>query len=288
MTPAISIVIPSYNAPRAELERLYRSLLLQRWTDFEVILVDDASPTPDYTFMDDPRFTVIYREENCGPATCRNVGAAAARAPYLFFTDTDCALHPDTLQQAIETLPNEDAIMGDTVTEVESIFGKAVALLGFPGGGILGFDKVWRVDRAGYTRSFSSCNLAFKKETFEKLGRFNTTFPVAGGEDTVLARHMVDSGYRIRYLPKQIVYHVERKGWRSFMRWQITRGRGNYYIKKNVPEVAGYLRLRLWTFKNSFVKSGLRYAPLVFILLVLSVSLQILGFQLEKKRCSAS
>ena len=80
------------------------------------------------------------------------------------------------------------------------------------------------------------------------------------------------------------VFHVERSGLRSFLRWQWTRGRGNYYIKQHVPEVGGYLRLRLWTFANSFRAAGPLYAPLVFVLLVLSVSTQILGMRAEASR----
>ena len=284
MTAGISVVVPSYNPRREDLERLYRSLLSQTYGDFEVIIVDDGSDDSSYDLFDDPRFRVIRRERNSGPAVCRNAGAAAAASDFVFFTDTDCELGPETLAQAVARIPREDAIMGNTVTKVETCSGKAVALLGFPGGGILGFDRVWRVQPDGYTNSFSSCNLAFKRSVFDALGRFNETFPVAGGEDTVLARKMIEAGYRIRYSPEQVVYHVEKDSLRGFIQWQITRGRGNYYIKQHVGSVGGYLRLRVWTFKNSLLKAGPFYAPLVFALIVLSVYYQSKGYRLERKR----
>ncbi len=283
--PAISVVVPSYNPRPDDLERLYRSLLAQTQADFEVVLVDDASTTADYTGITDPRFRVLRQNENRGPAACRNTGAAAALSSCLFFTDTDCDLIPGTLAESLRRLDSESIVMGDTITRVRTPFGRAVALLGFPGGGILGFDKVWRVDPQGYTASFSSCNLAFRKDLFETLGRFDDTFPVAGGEDTVLARRAFELGHRIRYAPEQVVYHVQKDTLRGFVRWQLTRGRGNYHIKRRVASVQHYLRLRLWTFKNSFVQAGVLYAPAVFVLLALSVSCQILGFYLEKKRC---
>ena len=174
--------------------------------------------------------------------------------------------------------------MGDTITKTETRFGRAVALLGFPGGGCIGFHNVWRVSAAGYASSFSSCNVAFRKELFEEMGGFEEGFPVAGGEDTVLARRLRESGKRLRYLPRQLVCHVERKDLAGFIQWQITRGRGNYYIKKHVPEVGSYLRMRLWTFRNSFLAAGLRDAPLVFGLLCLSVYCQLYGYRLEKRR----
>lgn len=204
----------------------------------------------------------------------------------LFFTDTDCVLEKDTLATAVTHLECEEATVGNTITRAATYFGRAVALLGFPGGGCIGFHRVWRVSHDGYARSFSSCNVAFRKALFERLGRFNEDFPVAGGEDTVLARRLLDGGGQLRYVPEQIVYHVERKGLRNFIRWQITRGRGNFYIRRHVPEVGSYLRLRLWTFRNSFRAAGWRYAPAVFLLLCLSVLFQALGYSREKARFS--
>lgn len=286
MTPQISVIIPSYNPSRALLERLYQSLCAQRLADFEAILVDDGSAHANYSGITDPRFSILRQPSNRGPAACRNAGAAAAQSPYLFFTDTDCELHPDALARAVHALPDADAIAGNTITRVQTRFGRAVALLGFPGGGILGFDKVWRVDPDGRAYSFSSCNLAMPRAVFEVMGRFDESFPVAGGEDTVLARRMVEADRRIQYLPEQIVYHVEKRGLRAFIRWQITRGRGNYHIRKHVGRVGGYLRLRLWTFKNSLQCAGPLYAPVVAALIALSVFFQTWGYYLEGRRNS--
>lgn len=279
----ISVIIPSYNPRREHLEALYRSLCAQTYPDFEVIVVDDASNVASYGMFEDPRFRVLCQARNRGPAACRNAGAAAARHEFLFFTDTDCELAPDTLRRAAEALEHDETVAGNTITRAATRFGKAVALLGFPGGGSIGFDRVWRVDGEGYARSFSSCNLAFRKSAFDAMGRFNETFPVAGGEDTVLARAIVEAGRRIRYLPGQTVYHVEKTGLRSFLRWQLTRGRGNYYIRQFVPEVGGYLRLRVWTFGNSLRSAGPLYALPVLTLIALSVLFQVIGFQREKR-----
>lgn len=282
--PPISVVIPSFQPDPELFSRLYQSLLVQTHPNFEVIVVDDASPSADYGILKDGRFQVLQMQRNGGPAAARNAGAVAARHEYLFFTDTDCELAPDCLEHAVRHLEFDDILMGDTRTRVETPFGRAVALLGFPGGGCLGFHQVWRVDPEGYTRSFSSCNLAFRRSVFESLGKFNEGFPVAGGEDTVLARHAADTGHRIRYVQEQVVYHVEKKSLQDFLRWQIIRGRGNYYIRRHVPEVGGYLRLRIWTFRNSLREAGWRYAVPVTFLWVLSVFYQSVGYRVEARR----
>ena len=278
----ISVIIPSYNPDPGHLAALYQSLLTQTWPHFEVIVVDDGSTRADYALPEDPRFRILRQPENRGPAACRNTGVEAARYDLVFFTDTDCVLAPKTLETTARWMENEDVVMGNTVTRAETRFGHAVALLGFPGGGNIGFDKVWRVDPDGYTNSFSSCNVAFRITAFNDSGRFDESFPVPGGEDTVLARKIIASGRRIRYCPDQLVYHIEKKTLREFIQWQLTRGRGNYYIKQHAGRVGGYLWLRVWTFKNSLKAAGLRYAPFVLILILLSVYYQIKGYRREK------
>lgn len=281
--PRISVVVPSFQPKEELLGQLFASLAAQSMADFEVVVVDDGSPAAEYVFPD-ARFRLVRRERRCGPAACRNAGAAGAVSEALFFTDTDCRLEGDTLARALEGLAHAPVSAGDTLTDVKSPFGELVALLGFPGGGILGFDRVWRVDEDGFARSFSSCNVAFQRRFFEGLGGFDESFPVAGGEDTVLARRIVDGGGAIWYEKGQRVFHVEKPDLAGFLRWQVIRGRGNFHIRRRVSSVGGYLRLRVWTFRNSFARAGVLRAPAVFALIVLSVAAQTVGYWLERRR----
>ncbi|HQB02617.1 MAG TPA: glycosyltransferase [Candidatus Hydrogenedentes bacterium] len=285
MKPRLSVVVPSYLPDPVLLRKLYDSLQAQDFTDFELLIVDDGSPDLSaYDFPEDARARLIRQEKNAGPAAARNRGAAEARSDHLFFTDTDCELAGGTLAAASAALQKDDIFSGNTRTAVKTRIGRAIALLGFPGGGILGFDRVWRVDKDGYTRSFSSCNLAVTRERFFALGGFDESFPLPGGEDTVLAAQACAAGFRIRYVPEMLVYHVEKSTLGSFFRWQLIRGRGNWHIKKRLPSVGGYLRLRVWTFSNSLKAAGILYAVPVLLLIVISVVLQVTGMIIEKRR----
>lgn len=281
---SVSIVVPSYNTPKEHLQCLYLSLLRQSFQSFDVIIVDDCSDFNHYGIIKDKRFKIVSKKSNSGPADCRNIGAELVKTQNIFFTDADCELSVDTIKTVVENIGKEDLIVGNTITKTMSLFGSIVALLGFPGGGSIGFDKVWRVDKDGYTESLSSCNFAIKKMVFFDIGKFNDGFRVAGGEDTVFAKRAIDKKYRIKYLPKQIVYHVETASWVNFVNWQIVRGRGNYYIKKALTTVGGFLKLRVWSFKNSLKRAGLIYAPFVFLLILLSVYYQTKGYNMEKSR----
>ncbi|MCM8804330.1 MAG: glycosyltransferase [Candidatus Omnitrophica bacterium] len=280
----ISVIVPSYNTPQEFIDNLYNSLLTQTFNEYEVLIIDDYSTLkPDYS-IPDTRFNIIYQPYHSGPAKCRNIGVQLAKNDILFFTDSDCELAPETLEVVYKNIQENDITAGNTITKVKTFLGKTIAYLGFPGGGIIGFDQVWKVDRLGFTRSFSSCNVAMKKKIFYSIGPFDTTFPVPGGEDTVFASHAIQAGYKIRYLPNQVVYHVERNSLKAFIQWQITRGRGNYHIKKRLGRVNPFFKLRLWSFKNSIFKSEIYFVPFVLILIILSVFFQIKGYRIEKRR----
>lgn len=278
--PEISVIIPSYNTPKEHLEKLYNSLLFQTLKDFEVIIVDDKSDFDYYEIITDRRFRIEKMPVNGGPAKCRNRGAELADSDKIFFTDSDCTLEKNTLSEATAVLNSEVAVMGNTVTDVKSHFGKAVAYLGFPGGGILGFDKVWKVNKSGYTNSITSCNLAINREFFTKNGMFDTTFPVPGGEDTYFGKKIVAQNTKIMYNRNQRVHHVERGDYKSFKKWQITRGRGNFHIKRKLGYIGSFYRLRIWSFKNSLVSSGI-YAPIVGFLIIMSFIYQKIGYKKE-------
>lgn len=90
--PAVSIIVPSYNAERYIRETL-ESIRAQTLNDFEVIIVDDGST--DDTFgiakeyeREDPRISVIH-QDNSFAGVARNNGMARATGEYLYFLDSD-------------------------------------------------------------------------------------------------------------------------------------------------------------------------------------------------------
>ena len=76
--PFISVVMPVYNAGDY-LDSSVRSLLQQTLSDFELILVNDASSDnsgniADRLAREDTRIRVIHKEVNAGSSLARNTG----------------------------------------------------------------------------------------------------------------------------------------------------------------------------------------------------------------------
>lgn len=97
----ISIVVPVYKV-EAYLNRCVDSILAQRFTDFELILVDDGSPDNSGKICDeyaekDSRIKVIH-QKNGGLSAARNAGIDIAEGEWISFVDSDDWLHPDYLR----------------------------------------------------------------------------------------------------------------------------------------------------------------------------------------------
>jgi glycosyltransferase involved in cell wall biosynthesis len=88
--PRFSVVIPTHNRA-AVLQHAIDDVLAQRWSDLEVIVVDDGSTdetAASLSTISDPRLRFLAREQG-GPGRARNAGAAAARGSWLTFLDDD-------------------------------------------------------------------------------------------------------------------------------------------------------------------------------------------------------
>jgi cellulose synthase/poly-beta-1,6-N-acetylglucosamine synthase-like glycosyltransferase len=276
----ISLIVPAFNAA-AELPRLLEALAAQTHRDFEAILVDDASRDNTAELAAAAGWHVIRMPVNRGPAACRNAGANAATSEVLVFTDSDCRPEADWLERLTEGLRDDraSAVMGRVHIEASNRLGQAIAALGFPAGGSTGFEKIWPVDTDGFTTSLSTCNCAIRRTAFEAAGRFDTGFPYAGGEDSLLAYRLIDGGRRIRFCPQALVWHAARDRWGDFVRWQFRRGVSAYLFSTKVVRRRGFLSLRFWSTRN-IIKTwaGHRLFPQILLLLAASVVVQAAGF----------
>lgn len=102
-TPAVTVLMPAYNAARYVREAV-ESILVQSFTDFEFLIFDDGStdetPAILATFSD-PRIRLVSRP-NRGLIATLNGGLAAARAPLIARMDADDVCLPQRLEQQVK------------------------------------------------------------------------------------------------------------------------------------------------------------------------------------------
>ena len=99
--PLFSLLVPVYNTPADLLEKLYRSVLLQWYIQWELILINDSSSAKDILgrldALDDPRVKAITTSKNLGIAGATNFGLEVATGEYVVLLDHDDELTPDCL-----------------------------------------------------------------------------------------------------------------------------------------------------------------------------------------------
>jgi len=275
----LTVIVPAYNAQRT-LPRLLGSLSNQSYKDFEVVVVDDCSQDRTPQIVQSYPWSLIRLSENHGPAYCRNIGAKNAKGDILVFTDSDCRVDRywiENIQRNIDQY-GMGAIMGRLVLMPSSVLGDSISALGFPAGGAVGFDRIWKVDERRFTDSLSSCNCAIKKDIFWEVGGFDESFPYAGGEDSLLAYNLRGANYKIKYCPDVLVYHEARDSMRSFIKWQFKRGVSSYIFSTKVCNREKFISLRLWSIGNILKHNQKnKKFPFIFTLLGMSIFLQCVG-----------
>ena len=122
--PLVSVVVPLHQTPPALLRACLASVRAQAYGRWELVLVDDASPSPGTSRLAfdaaarDRRIRTVVRGANGGVARATNTGLDLAQGDWTAFLDHDDELAPDALLQVAERLlaePGLDAVYTDQV-----------------------------------------------------------------------------------------------------------------------------------------------------------------------------
>lgn len=102
--PLISLIVPVYNAEKY-LHRCIDSILVQTFTDFELLLINDGSKDKSGTICDeyaakDSRVRVFHKK-NGGVSSARNVGLDNAKGIWVAYVDSDDWVTNDYLKNLL-------------------------------------------------------------------------------------------------------------------------------------------------------------------------------------------
>lgn len=108
--PLVSVIVPNYNYA-ASLGLCLRAILAQTYERIELIMVDDGSTDNSVEIAQSLGVTVLRTPRNLGVAGARNLGIARSNGEICFFVDSDVALEPDAVAEAVRLL-KEDSSLG--------------------------------------------------------------------------------------------------------------------------------------------------------------------------------
>ena len=110
--PVVSIIIVNYNHEKY-LEGLITSVLATKYSNFQVIFIDNASTDKSLELMrtfDDRRLIKVFLSENIGLCKARNLGANYVESNYFVFLDPDVEVTPLWLQRLVDTMGSDSNI----------------------------------------------------------------------------------------------------------------------------------------------------------------------------------
>jgi glycosyltransferase involved in cell wall biosynthesis len=235
MTPSqstFSIIIPTYNRPKQLTACLLSLGRLEYPHDrFEVIVVDDGSDKSlDHVIarVDIQLDIKLIRQNNAGPAAARNKGAEHAKGIFLAFTDDDCQPCPDWLQVLTKHCARNSChlVGGSTINSLpHNLFSTASQDL------VSYLYQYYNGQNSNMT-FFASNNIVIPARCFRIIGGFNTSFPLAAGEDREFCDRWLHNGFHTVYAPEAVVKHAHAMTLVSFCRQHFNYGRGAFYFHR--------------------------------------------------------
>ena len=103
-TPKVSVITPAYKAARY-IGQAIESVQAQTLTDWEMIIVDDASPDETtqvvQRYLDDPRIQLLQNEQNMGAGYTRNRALDVAQGEWIAVLDADDWYAPQRLEKLV-------------------------------------------------------------------------------------------------------------------------------------------------------------------------------------------
>lgn len=125
----VSIVIATYNRATL-LKRAIESVLLQTWTDWELIIVDDGSSDGTDEMVAAyiaSGVSIVYAQQprNMGATEARNRGIQLAQGDYIMVWDSDDVLYPDALNVVMDVFA-KDASLSIVSAECRQLKGEVV------------------------------------------------------------------------------------------------------------------------------------------------------------------
>lgn len=208
---AVSIITPAYNEARF-IQRAIDSVLLQRFHDFEWLVVDDASTDGTAEIVarhPHPQIRLLRGRRNRGKARCMNRALRRARGRYVLELDADDWLERDALRVMT-------AAMDGMAADVAMIYGNRRGVVENADGSVRQrFLLTGRPysDRLDFLRDpFPPGPRFYRAECLRRVGGWPTDDPSRGRlyEDVALILRLLDR-YRIAYVDAT-VYNMSCHG----------------------------------------------------------------------------
>lgn len=250
MTKASSIIIFYNNFYNLEkcLDSLIRQKYNKKTIDLELIIVNSGSEnifdkiSKQYhnkikIILKPPIFSNL---SYLSPSIARNIGAQKAKGKILLFSDADCILPVNWINDMIKPFQNKEitCIIGNRKPDIGKGLGTFIRKYDF----ILYSNKFTLTKKILFNLkslksnnlfiSLSGNNFAIRKTIWFKLGGMKEIFKNPAGEDLMLETELIKNGYSILFNPRTKIIHNHPISIIGIIKKAFQRGKGNYLLSK--------------------------------------------------------
>jgi glycosyltransferase involved in cell wall biosynthesis len=208
--PFVSVVVPARNA-EGTIAHCLASLLRAEYDPDrrEILVVDNASTDRTTAIVREFPVRCLY-EGVRGASAARNRGIEAARGEIVAFTDADCVVTKAWLRALVHGFESPDVwgVAGEIVAYPPTTPAERYVAMR---------KERWQQSALGSNRPFPvTSNVAFRKETFDRVGLFDPALIKAQDKDFGW-RFFAAGGLRLSYRPEALVLHRHRtSAWSLF------------------------------------------------------------------------
>ncbi|MBW4523137.1 MAG: glycosyltransferase [Scytolyngbya sp. HA4215-MV1] len=228
--PPISVIV-CVRYPSAQLQRCLASLLQIDYPNFEVIVVDNTSPTEKAAQWKNQWSIRYIYEENPGLGCARNRGIAEARYDIVAFIDDDMVADRLWLRAIAQAFADPEVMAVTGLSAPGQLVTDAQYLYEFFYGGMvqkmhrqkirkdfLAIDRLahWQPvpekDLLHIHKQVVETNVAFRRSVFSKIGGFSHALGMDisshYGSEVELLHRLVTQGHTLAYEPAMVVWHT--------------------------------------------------------------------------------
>lgn len=212
----ISIIIVNYNGKKW-LKNCLDSLYSQTFTNFEIIIVDNASSDESVNFIKNnyPKVKIIENKNNDGFAKGNNDGLAIVTGQYIFLLNNDTFVKKDCLENLLEAfiaIPNLGAVQPKLILMDKPCKLDCCGSYWTDTGLLYHYGIQQDAEKAKYNQAmpfFSNKGAAMmiQKNIIDKIGLFDDDF-WCYYEETDFCNRLWMAGYECWYYPKAVCYHA--------------------------------------------------------------------------------
>ena len=266
----LAVVIPTYNRHQS-LESVLSALIDQDRVPDEVVVVDDGSTDSTWDFLchwsqrdELPYNFLIYRQDNAGAASARNVGVRRSCSDIIAFLGDDTIPAGDWAAQHLRKhaeLGAGYAVVGYTGWDEESV--RVTPFLRYINscGAQFKYGSMRDGEEVPYYCLYTS-NLSMPRGLLER-DAFDEDFRGAGWEDAELGYRLVNGGTRVVYSAAARTRHAHPTTMLSFMRRQYNVGCACHVLARKYPELGLRMHCRRTVLAWVFVVAGYCGIPLL-------------------------